>query len=147
MSLTNDNWPSKIELVVGKPTVVNLGFFFKLRYQFMTLFSKIIYRAQRMAYEREENLNAIANLKKDITANSEIRSGYTDHYTEEREFDVFKKYTRLFDEQMKAGDNTFKSEVVYRAHFVRNEVSKLITNDTTIKNVVNFGCSYGWLEN
>lgn len=64
-----------------------------------------------------------------------------DHYTEEHELDTWNKYKQQF-----ANSTPEANEVVFRAFHVRDKILKLIRSDSKIKNVVNFGCSYGWLE-
>ncbi len=70
-----------------------------------------------------------------------IRTGYVDHYTEEKELETWRKYKAEFAEE-----RVGTSEVVFRAVQVRDVLLDLIGNDPRVENVVNFGCSYGWLE-
>ena len=120
---------------------IKLGFLDRLRLRVRLLLSKAAYRLYSLGFERQETIEAIANLQRDLAANSAIRTGYVDHYTESQELATWRKYKGEFLRRSKEG-----SEVVFRAVAVRDELLKLIENDRRIQNVVNFGCAYGWLE-
>ncbi len=100
------------------------------------LLSHIAYKIRRYPIERRENLEAIRNLKIDLAAGNEERTGYVDHYTDAVELDVWERYREAF----MASE---LSEPVFRATYVRDLIRKSIPAGST---VLNFGCSYGWLE-
>ena len=94
-----------------------------------------------LAIERKEMIDLISNLGKDLRGGNVIRTGYVDHYTGEKELETWRKYKAEFAEE-----RVGTSEVVFRAVHVREVLLDLIGNDPRVENVVNFGCSYGWLE-
>lgn len=115
--------------------VFRFGYFSKL------LISKFLYRILSSVLDYKETLAAISHLKSDLLAGNIERSGYRDHYSEPQELAVWHKYRNAF-----LKNRSSNSEVVFRASFVRDEVLRLIREDVDIKNCVDFGCSYGWLE-
>jgi hypothetical protein len=86
--------------------------------------------------ERRENAAAVLNLAIDLASGNEKRTGYKDHYTEDRELKVWSNYATAFT-------SSAPSEPVFRAHYVRDRIREFVPKGTT---VLNFGCSYGWLE-
>lgn len=120
---------------------VRLGGVDRIKYQLRLLLSKFSFRLHRLAMERQEILETIKHLHDDIKYGRLTRTGYVDHYSEQRELEVLERYRKEFT-TCSAND----SEVVFRAQHVRDIVLSLIREDTALKNVVNFGCSYGWLE-
>lgn len=98
--------------------------------------SRIAYKIRTYPKERLENFTAIRNLRADLAAGNEHRTGYVDHYTEAHELKVWEKYERAFASQE-------PSEPVFRATYVRDRIQEFIPQGST---VLNFGCSYGWLE-
>jgi len=114
----------------------------RVRFKSRAILSKLAYRLYMLAMERKETVELIANLRKDLRSGNVVRAGYVDHYTEERRDETWRKYKDEF-----AQKNMASSEVVFRALHVRDVLLGLIGNDPRVENVVNFGCSYGWLEN
>lgn len=113
-----------------------------LKHKLRSLISKICFRAYRLAKVRLETLNSINNLNRDLRDGALHRSGYTDHYSESTELAVLARYKNDYSK-----NTSENSEVVFRANHVLKIASTLIKRDPEIKNLVNFGCSYGWLEN
>jgi SAM-dependent methyltransferase len=98
--------------------------------------AEIAYKIRRYPIERRENAAAVRNLAIDLAAGNEFRTGYTDHYTDDRELKVWENYERAFA----SGE---PSEPVFRARYVRDRIREFVPKGLTI---LNFGCSYGWLE-
>lgn len=111
------------------------------RYFFRRIFTKIASRIVSLAEEAQEIALSSSNLKKDIETGASVRSGYVDHYDEQVELDVWKRYRVAYLTQ-----SAKDSEVVFRATHVRNVVLDLIAKNPKIENILNIGCSYGWLE-
>lgn len=119
----------------------NSGMGFRIKYLLWLIVEKISFRIYRLAKEREAILSSINNLQKDIKNDRLDRSGYIDHYSEQIEVGVLNRYKNEF-----LSHTPRESEVVFRAEHVRNAVLSLAGQDPELKNFVNFGCSYGWLE-
>lgn len=120
---------------------VNVDWVFRLAYFSKLLISKFLYRILSPVLDYRETLASISHLKSDLLAGNIERSGYRDHYSEPHELAVWYKYRNAF-----LKNSSSNSEVVFRASFVRDEVLRLIREDSDIMNCVDFGCSYGWLE-
>jgi len=112
------------------------------RYLLKRIFANIASRIVFLAKEAEEVAVSASNLKKDLETGASIRSGYVDHYVEQVELDVWKRYKVSYLTQ-----SAKDSEVVFRATHVRNVVLDLIAKNPKVENIINIGCSYGWLEN
>lgn len=80
-------------------------------------------------------------MKKDLETGASVRSGYIDHYDDQAELAVWKRYKATY-----LSKSSETSEVVFRAKYVRNVVLDMLAKNPRIKTVVNIGCSYGWLE-
>jgi SAM-dependent methyltransferase len=105
-----------------------------LHYRARTWVSKIAYRIHALGVERGDLHRNIRNLQDDLKTGRLHRTGYVDHYSGEEELKVWRRYQASYA----AGE---QSEVQYRASYVRDRLREL-----PIKSMVNFGCSYGWLE-
>lgn len=108
----------------------------QISYSIQLLASRVAHRLHRMALERQQILDAVRDLKRDLAQGNEQRTGYVDHYTEETEIAVRERYRRDFA-------SSVQSEPVFRARHVRGLVERFVPQGST---VLNFGCSYGWLE-
>ena len=113
----------------------------RIRYLARQIVAKLAYRVHLHAKEREENLLAVGRLKNDLANHRTARYGHVDHYTEDRELAVWERYRGLFQ-----SNTPQQSAVVFRGQYVRGLLNAVLDADPSIKNVVNFGCSYGWLE-
>ena len=100
------------------------------------LLSVAKYNIRRYPAEFIQNRAAIRNLRADLAADRLNRTGYVDHYTEARELLVWANYEKAFA-------SAELSEPVFRARYVRDLIRERIPKGST---VLNFGCSYGWLE-
>lgn len=119
----------------------SLGFTLRLRYQAERALSYVAFRLMTMAHEYRENARAEKHLRIDRNSGALHRTGLADHYAGDNERAVWHKYRMEFFNK-----DIHSSEVVFRAFVMRDRLIQLI-NEHDIRNVVNFGCSYGWLEN
>ena len=107
-----------------------------LVYRIRLTIQKVAYRLHVLALERANVHAAVKNLHNDLKLGNTVRTGYVDHYSEQTELAVRERYKALFD----SGQET---EVTFRARYVRDRIRQFIPPNATL---LNFGCSYGWLE-
>jgi hypothetical protein len=67
-----------------------------IKYRARLFLSKICFRIYRLAKDRQEILESINNLHRDIQNKNLHRSGYTDHYSEAAEISVLNRYKKEF---------------------------------------------------
>ena len=142
MTLQADSREVAPERLLDKVNNQRLGMVPWLGYHVNLVFSHLAFRIVSMADEYRQNAEAIRNLNRDLDNEGLLRSGYKDQYTNENELAVWHRYRTVFE-----SENAAESEVVYRATTVRDQILAVAAGDPYIRNVVNFGCSYGWLEN
>ena len=103
-------------------------------YTLRLILSKIAYRIHLLAMEREQIHKSVANLKKDLKEGNLHRTDYVDHYDEQHELEVWEKYRAM----IVSGQEI---EITFRLRYVRDRIKEL-----PVSRVLDFGCSYGWLE-
>jgi SAM-dependent methyltransferase len=128
------------EEVLRQLNTARLGAGARLALSARRLWGALAHRLVRAALEHKEIGETISRLRGDLAAGNVVRSGYVDHYTEAHELAVWYKYRRGF-----ARETPATNEVVFRAHRIRDEIGRLLEGGTS-SSVVNFGCSYAWLE-
>jgi len=107
-----------------------------LRYRVREAIQKVAFYLHLLAMERTDVNSAVKNLRNDLEQGRAVRTGYVDHYSEETEVGVRERYKAQFD----GGQDT---EVTFRARYVRDRIREFIPPNAVL---LNFGCSYGWLE-
>lgn len=111
------------------------------KYWATEILSRAFFRALHLAEKRKKTVQAIFALRHDLKTGTLHRSNYDDHYTEEAERATWEQYRWTFREGLPE-----THEVIFRAQFALAEILQIIANDPSVKNVVNFGSAYGWLE-
>jgi len=71
--------------IVESVNEVKLGGVDRIWFKSRLFASKLALGLLVLANERKETIEAITNLRKNISAGSVVRTGYADHYTEEHE--------------------------------------------------------------
>lgn len=118
----------------------NMDLVASLKFSIKLFLSKALGRALKLAEERKQTVTAATILAQDIRYGFINRTGDNAVYSNEGDIIIWHKYR----EETEGNANC---EVKYRNSFCANEVLNIIKEDNLVKNVINFGSAFGWLEN